>query len=298
MRVTATMFALAIAISMSVALSGCGGNVSTARTTTANPAPPAPAAPPPLTPLAPTTPPPAPPVAMPPVFTPPPGTSGTTQWQVVLHGLNGNNGGLSGTATVTTNGDVTLQFTGATPSTTFTLQFCPFTLTSNSAPCVSAPMVLSDGSGTGQVSFHFAQSGTWAGFFLARTSSASVPVFGSLAETAGAYSSAVQQIEPATAANGIGIDGTHAQDPGGGSLSVTSGTAHVVLTGAQANHSYRLFSCFSGSSSCQSAGNFNTDASGNATVDMKLVSNGVGIVAIADSMQTTFVMFAGGFKVP
>ncbi len=288
MRPRGLSLALAIALSLTVFLIGCGGNASPAPTTTGRPTPTTPATPAP-------TPTPSP--------TPAPspsggggGTSGTPQWQVALHGINGNNGGLSGTATVTTSGDVTLQFTGATPSTTFTLAFCPVSIVSNSVPCVSLPTAMSDASGAGQVSFHFPQSGTWAGYFSGRTSNASVAGFGSVAETAGAYNSPVQQIVPATKANGVGIDGGHPQDPGSGTISVTNGLVHVALTGAVPNKAYNVFSCYSGSSSCQSAGRITTDASGNATADLKLSSNGVGIVAIGET--TGSVMFAGGFKAP
>src|ERR1051325_11094203 len=99
---TAHLLVLALATLVLVALVGCGGNATPASTSS--------------TPTPPTTPTTTPPTTPP---TSGGGSAATAQWTSSVSGG-------TGTVTVFTSGDVTVQVTGATHSTSFRGNFCQF----------------------------------------------------------------------------------------------------------------------------------------------------------------------------
>ena len=280
MRAPTLFLALAIALSMTVVFAGCGGNARPAATTTTTPPPTTP-----TTPTSPTTP-----------TAPPSGgggsTSGTVQYQVTLHNANGPTFGATnlGQVTVNTNGDVTVQVTGLTGASSYPLSFCQyevFTCFDNLAT------VAVDGSGNGQATFHFPSSGAWAGIFrLMNGSNTAAETSG----TASTFNASPMQLEPISTTNGGKMLSSGAQNPGSGTVTASSGNIHVTLAGGVKSSMYSVSVCYMGGSSCYNSGSFTTDASGNASADVKNQSTtAVAVMRLTSASGTGLVT---GFKVP
>lgn len=156
MRASLTL-PLSLALLLIVA-TGCGGNASPAPTSTTPPPPP--------TATAPATPSP----------NPPPPTSGgggssTAPFQQTLSAMvNWTDVGDYGLVSVSATGDVTIQVNGATKNATYSWSFCEF-----SGTCFDlAQMLVTDGSGNGQLTFHFPKTGNWAGYFSGKSTTGTI----------------------------------------------------------------------------------------------------------------------------
>ena len=90
-------------------------------------------------------------------------SSGSMQWSSSVDNA-------SGTVTVSTTGDVTLQVTGAKASTTFDGYFCQYPSEyyahhgQNACFALNQSLV-TDASGNGKLTFHFPKPGSWSGNF-------------------------------------------------------------------------------------------------------------------------------------
>jgi methionine-rich copper-binding protein CopC len=236
-------------------------------------------------------------------FTTAASSTSSAQYQSPLFGsANSSNGQVS----LDTSGNVTVQLTGATAGTTFSVQFCPAALVNSSITysCFSVGTVTSDASGNANTTMTFPQSGSWAGDFQLLTGT-TVDYSTTIAGT-GASQTYLSQLEPTTTVNGKGLEGSGAQDPlTSGSITLSAGALQYTLTGAAPNTAYSAGECLTiaiGDSSCyelytsQNQGAFTTDANGNVT--FSVLDDGEGgdmLQAFSSSGKAGFI---GGFTVP
>jgi len=213
----------------------------------------------------------------------------------------------AGQISIDTSGTVTVQLTGATASTTFTVQFCPAADvdTSVTYSCFTVGTVTTDSSGNANTTMTFPQSGSWAGDFQLLTGTTldySTTISGT-----GASQTYLSQLEPTSTVNGKGLDGSSGpQDPlTSGSITLSGGALQYTLAGAAPNTSYSAGECLTiaiGNSSCytlynnQNVSGFTTDANGNVT--FSVLDDGEGgdmLQAFSSSGKAGFI---GGFSVP
>lgn len=227
---------------------------------------------------------------------------GTAQWV-------SNVEGATGTVTVSTGGDVTVQVTKAMPSTTYVGNFCQFPSDDWSGrgfnPCfaVGQPLV-TDASGNGQLTFHFPKSGVWSGaFFFAVGGDTNSPTRIDT-NLVGTQVSLSAPLVPVTKANGGGAPGaiepSEPQEPGSGSVSISGASVNIKLAGATPNAKFIVGQSFSGggSASQQIGNDFSTDASGNATVSIPALDSTGPIISVVQAVTPAVAGLETGFTVP
>lgn len=225
-----------------------------------------------------------------------------------------------GQVTIDTNGNVTMQLTGATASYSFTVLFCPAfnsqpSSTLSVPPCVSLGTLSTDASGAASTTLLFPQPGQWAGEFEFKTGSTidyQTTVFpGVSGETYQAT------LEPQSTVNGVGVtlDSQSGQpypnqEPlTSGTVTYSNGTLQFTLKGtapdlefdtSESEYNY-LYN--SGNYQCSQ---FTTDASGDAT--STITGSATSVCAPYGDMFQAFPAdvnssdsgagFIGGFSVP
>jgi hypothetical protein len=89
----------------------------------------------------------------------------STQYEASLSGMNNAASG-SGTISMDTTGQITLQLSGAPAKASYTVAFCPtYWFYSQPAPCFDVGTVSVDSGGSANGSMKFPKSGEWAGDF-------------------------------------------------------------------------------------------------------------------------------------
>lgn len=233
------------------------------------------------------------------------GGSPTLQYQTSL--LSASSTTDNGQVTVDTSGNVTVQLTGGTASTTYTARFCPAfdAGTGNTQPaCTSLGSLTTNASGNGSMTAKFPTPGSWAGDFSLETSTSAPAEYATgLATNKGAPSGQVYMstLEPASTTNGKGVvTPATPQDPlSSGSISYSNGSIQVTVKGASPNTTYTVNESetnYMDSSGTYALGSFTTDASGDGSATIS-VSGGAG----GDLFQVvppSGAGFIGGFSVP
>lgn len=233
------------------------------------------------------------------------GGSPTLQYQTSL--LSASSTTDNGQVTVDTSGNVTVQLTGGTASTTYTARFCPAfdAGTGNTQPaCTSLGSLTTNASGNGSMTVKFPTPGSWAGDFSLETSTSAPAEYATgLATNKGAPSGQVYMstLEPASTTNGKGVvTPATPQDPlSSGSISYSNGSIQVTVKGASPNTTYTVNESetnYMDSSGTYALGSFTTDASGDGSATIS-VSGGAG----GDLFQVvppSGAGFIGGFSVP
>jgi hypothetical protein len=319
-RRSSKLCALSILAILSGIILGCGGNGNNVATTpaptpgstaggSAGPSPTPPPAPtptptliPPTTPTPPATPP-ATPVPTPPTPTPTPTPNASGLFQATLFSGFGatvqNHGQVIVDATAI-DGSGSVQLTGATAMTEFTLSFCPFP--SGKYACFTVITLTTDTTGAAQGTFHFA-SGTWAGDFQV-TSGGNIFAATAFDPTTSnqSYTAALQ---PQTTTNPNGINlfpvPTVPQDPlSSGRVTISGSTAQVTLQGAVPNAIYNLTLCTlgDGSGCFQQSTAIPTDASGNVNIGIPITQEGGDIILVERTATPAGFGFIAGFKSP
>ena len=234
------------------------------------------------------------------IFTTGPCADGQPQYSVSLVSVT-NMSQTNGTVSVDSKGVVTTQLTGATASTTYTLQFCP--APGQNYTCFSVGEVATDGTGAATKDMTFPKSGAWAGDFqlmLGGTEQFTTQVASGIPSPVFAA-----QLEPSKTTNGNGVGPTGTQDPlTSGTITISGTTLTVTLNGAPPNSSYGATECplFSGSS-CFALSDptgtktsFATDGNGNATFQV-MQDGSAGDIFFIDAPSGR-AGFVGGFKIP
>lgn len=139
------------------------------------------------------------------------GPTPTTQYQASL--LSANLTTSNGLLSIDTDGNVSIQLTGATASTTYTVQFCPAFFGSSGGPapaCFNIGTVATGATGSGTSTFLFPQSGSWAGDFdLNIDGNYDYQTFVGNTSNAALVDSEVYMstLQPQSTANGTGVTG-------------------------------------------------------------------------------------------
>ncbi len=199
-------------------------------------------------------------------------TPGTTQW-------SSNVTGATGTVTVSTAGDVTIQVTKAPPSMTFVGNFCQYPGSAYSTrgldPCFALQQSFTtDGSGNGQLTFHFPKSGPFSGSFNFAPGGDTNSPSRITTDNIGTTGTLSAPLVPLTKVNGGPPGVPTTQEPGSGSASLSNGSVMVTLKGGTPSVAFTVFQAFSDAGSAtQPIGTLNTDASGNASGTFAVLSS-------------------------
>ena len=249
MRGIGFFLAMVLAIATVAVLSGCGGNAS-----------PTPTASTPTPPASGTT------------TTPPPsGGGGTTTstapfQQAITETVNASSVGDFGMVSVSATGDVTIQVNGAQKNANYAWSFCQ-----SPGGCFDlGQTLLTDGSGNGQLTFHFPKPGTWAGYFSGKSSTDTIDTQDA------AHRSMQSNLVSYNGANGTapcspGVSPGCNLDPAQGTVtvanSVANRVAHIVVQGGSPNTSYTVVLYGGG----VTQGTIYTDASGIGVADLPVL---------------------------
>jgi hypothetical protein len=236
------------------------------------------------------------------------------QYQASLYNYNGNVGGQ---VSIDTSGNVTIQLTGAAANMTYSSDFCPAFVEyngKNDAPrCLNAASVTTDAKGNGTTTTLFPNPGNWAGDFNLYASSNSAPLESSQYSTdsfpasnsdPGGFPSGMVYMAallPESTTNGAGVTTQSSpQDPlTSGTVAFSNGLMVVVVSGAAPNTNYTTIESQTvelNSSGAYGIGDFNTDASGNASSTESLGAGAGG--DMFQVMPASDAGFIGGFSVP
>jgi hypothetical protein len=234
-------------------------------------------------------------------FTSGPCTAAKPQYQSSLYSLS-SDGPPNGQVSVDTTGSVTVQLTGVTDSTAFTVQFCPDVPFGSSSPvCFNVGSISSDSSGNATTSMAFPKSGSWSGDFeLVSNGTAVYQTTYVPGENSQVYMSTLQ---PDSTVNGQGVSNNSPQDPlTSGSVTLSNGSFQFQLTGAVPNAIYSAGACeLVAGSSCyqldnsQSISGFTTN--GNGDVTFTVLDNGPGDI-FSVGRTGSAEGFEGGFLIP
>ena len=228
-----------------------------------------------------------------------------------------NNGQVS----VDSNGIVTVELSGATASTAFTVQFCPY---SRDTTCFNVGTVSSDSSGNATTTMAFPKSGNWAGVFELEDSSGTVcyATFATHENGRGVPAIPSQvymaRLQPYNLFPG-GLQGWQ-QDPlSSGSVTLLpSGLFQFQLSGAAPNTIYSADYCplsmgffmgtlwspancdtlFDSQTFISNSDKFTTDDNGNVTFSVLPDASPYGSVFEIGSPSIGSQQFVGGFLVP
>lgn len=176
--------------------------------------------------------------------------------------VNSTDVGDYGLVSVSATGDVTIQVHGADKNSSYTWSFCALL-----AGCVDLSQTLvTDGSGNGQLTFHFPKTGSWAGYFSGKSAATVIDT-----------QDAAHHAMTANLVSYNGVNGTAPcdpnvkpgcnLDPAQGTVTVANQVAHIVIRGGSPNTSYEVVLYGGG----VTQGTINTDASGNVTADLPVL---------------------------
>ncbi len=236
-----------------------------------------------------------------------------TQYQDTL--LPYNNGPGSGQITMDSTGSMTVQLTGVTASTAFTLQFCPsyYIYGSFSYSCFSVGKITSDSSGNSRTTMQFPQAGNWAGEFGLESGSTEEYQTNVVSSSFPQYpASAVDMstLEPENTINGKGPTGSPSSSPDGaltsGNVSLSNGSLIFTLNGASPNTAYQAQEAgvLGGSSNYElynssNQSSFTTNGSGDVTFTVLVTGFGGDIFQVDPPVNNNNVAgWIGGFSVP
>ena len=283
----------AIPFALTVAMTGCGGDATTAPSTPAT-------SPPVSGGTGGSTPAPSPTPTPTPTPTPVPSAPATIQWQATLNNTAGDD---RGSVSVDTNGNVSITAKHGAPNTSYEVEFCRFPNSTfgDVQTCMSlSQTLLSDANGNGSLNFHFPKSGAWSGQFFIRHGICCEATYsswntGSANFTGGLLAQLIQ-----VAGSNQTATCSVTQDP------LTSGTVTVdanrngtaTVKGAVPNATYTIIAENGGASSSNyQQGTFSTDSSGNGTGTFPAEARPDSDFVIIRA-QTSSCGFYSGFRVP
>ena len=157
-----------------------------------------------------------------------------------------------------------------------------------------------DASGNGQLTFHFPRSGPQAGSFNFAPGGDTNSPSRITTDNIGTSGMLTSPLVPITTVNGgpPGLTGT-TQETGTGTVSLSAGSVTITLKGATPNATYQVSQQFSDAGSAsQTIGNINTDASGNGTATLAVLSSSGSIFALSRNVTPETNGLVTGFTVP
>ncbi len=192
--------------------------------------------------------------------------------------------------TTTNDGSGSMQLSNlGVINTSLVLQFCPYPR--DISGCISITSFATDANGKANINFTFPQKGNYTGSFV--LIDAIQPVLAGTG-TGSAGISFQSALLPAATITG-GIQQATGNVPGKGTIVVNETTAHITLTGATPNHTFKTTLCPPSTGQCMVLANVTTDAEGNASVDVgQIQAAGWSMFFLSDSDGVEFV---NGFQV-
>lgn len=230
-------------------------------------------------------------------------TSASTQYTAPLIAESGLNA-IDGQISIDTNGNVTMQLTSATASTTFAVQFCPavnpLSTSTKNPSCINVADVKTNASGTGSTTVMFPQPGDWAGDFNVQAGGKTVyQTWIGSGVTGATYMST---LEPESTVNGTGLTTGLTQEPlTSGTVTVTSAGATFTLTGTTPNTTFSTSeseTVYLDGSGTYQLSTFTTDAQGDGSSTAQMNTPGGDIFQVDSQNLQAGAGFIGGFSVP
>ncbi len=163
---------------------------------------------------------------------------------------------------VSADGDVSIQVKGAQKNASYGWSFCTF-----SDGCFDLRQtLLTDGSGDGQLTFHFPKTGNWAGYFSGKSGTDMIDTQDAAHRTMRGNLVSENGVDGLTPCSSSVAPGCNL-DPAQGTVAVANQVAHIVVQGGSPNTSYEVVLYGGG----VTQGVINTDASGNVTADLPVL---------------------------
>lgn len=230
------------------------------------------------------------------------GGGGAPQYQAPLFNENGLTV-INGQVGVDTLGNTSVQLGGATPNTSYTMQFCPAVRLDSytGIPCFNVATVTTDSNGDAGTTVKFPQAGDWAGDFLLNNSSGTLEYQTFLANGV-ANQSYLATLLPQTKTNNGEVTIAKTQDPLT-SGTVTLGNNQLIFTvnGALPSTYYSPVESetyYVDSSGTYALPGFTTNASGNGSVNVSLSDGANGDLFQVDPENSPDAGFIAGFSTP
>lgn len=230
------------------------------------------------------------------------GGPATTQYMAPIYSDIGPSV-TSGQITVDTQGMVNIQMTGATASTTYTVQFCeaeyPF---SSNLPtsCMDITSISTNASGSASTSVKFPQPGNWAGDFVFNDSAGKQHYQTYLPSTAANATYMATLLPDNNTNNGAVADGTPQEPLSSGTVTVTGGTVTFAVKGAEPSTFYtgnESETTFLDGSGTYVVASLTTDAQGNGSGSGQISGTNGGDMFQLEP-QYKGAGYIGGFAVP
>lgn len=231
------------------------------------------------------------------------GGSTTTQYIATILGAQST----TGQVTIDTAGNTTVQLNGATPNSTYTVQFCPASapeVQPNPAPCFDVTKLSTDAGGNATSTAKFPKSGEWAGDFDVNDSTGKLQYQTYLAPGVSNQTFLATLLPESTVNGGLVNTVTGPQDPlQSGTVSYSNGEIQVTMKGTSPNTAFDITASetvFLNGSGTYVLQKFTTDAQGDASAKATFSSSGS---PGGDQFQVVPATgnnngFYGGFKVP
>lgn len=207
---------------------------------------------------------------------------------------------MNGQVSIDTAGNATVQLTGATADTSFTVQFCPAfdASTKFSAPaCFPVTSLSTDAGGNATSTVKFPQPGNWAGDFQVMAGGKEQYIT-SLAPGVNGETF-LATLEPESTTNrGVMTLATPQSPLTGGAVTYANGTVTFTMTGASASSLFTTTESetrYVGSSGTYKLNTFTTDAQGVANSNTQLSGTGGDML---EALPQNGAGFIGGFSVP
>jgi hypothetical protein len=250
------------------------------------------------------------------------GSGATTQYSAPLFATSAGPGSqTSGQISIDSSGNVTVQLTGATASTSYSVQFCPAfnSIFATSVPsCINVGTVSTNASGSGNLTAMFPQPGQWAGDFnlnIGSTTAYQTTLFPGVSSE-----SYLSTLQPQSTVNGIGVTlkspqgqaYTNQEPLNSGSITYSDNAIQFAVNGTASDLSFltveseNVYLYGSGTYQCDT---FTTNAQGDATATVTTTNTSL-CGPVGDLLQAypandgssntsdTGAGFIGGFSVP
>jgi hypothetical protein len=170
---------------------------------------------------------------------------------------------------------------------TMVVKFCPYSHSGTNCLTVASYTAISGG--TPPVNFTFPSKGAFAGNFIAYVNGDNTDPEVYTASGATTTLNFRSAMLPASSITG-GIGQSTGSAPGSGVMTATGTTAHLVLTGTTASHTFQVSVCSLDSAHCRPLSTITTDSQGNAGADVGTLQNQDNdVFLVSDSSGVEFI---------
>ena len=234
------------------------------------------------------------------------GNGATMQYEAPLLDTFTGLSGIFGQITMDASGNTTVHVTGATASTTYTVQFCPAFDSSSTytpLPCLDVTQVSTDASGNASSTVKFPQPGDWAGDFYLNDPSGN-PIFQTYLVPTLSNETYMATLLPDTKTNSGVVTTNSPQGPlSSGTVTFSNGTLQFTVKGASPSTEFGTNSSetvYIDSSGTYLLSTFSTDASGDGSSSFTWGNSSPGgdLFQVEPQSAAGPAGYIGGFSVP